>query len=114
MQRLLDGPQRVLALRRLHQDEAAWIKPQRAYAMSIQAAVTAKPISRNDEEKFANGGKTGEQRHHETEGGSERVLFGYNLMQSAAGKAALRQMPVDGGEAEGDRGSLPHSFHFRQ
>ena len=53
--------------------------------MAVQAAVTAKPISRDDEEERANGGKTGKQRHHKTKGGSEHVLFGHNLMQSATG-----------------------------
>ena len=85
MQRFLDGPQSVLALRRLHQDKTVWIKPERAQAMAVQAAVTAKPITRDDEEERANGGKTSKQRHHKTKGGSEHVLFGHNLMQSATG-----------------------------
>jgi hypothetical protein len=114
MQRFLDGPQRVLALRRLHQDETAWIKTQRIHAMAVQAAVTAKSVSRDDEEERATTRKTGKQRHHQTKGGRKSVLLGNDLMQSATGKAALGQMPVDGGEAEGDRGSLPNSFHFRQ
>jgi hypothetical protein len=114
MQRLLDRPQRVLALRRLHQDETAWIKTQRTYAVPVQATVTAKPISRHDEEERATTRKTGKQRHHKTKGGREGVLLGNDLMQSTARKAALGQMPVDGGKAKGDRGSLSHSFHFRQ
>ena len=85
MQRLLDGPQGVLAPRRLHQDETAWIKTQRAQAVAGEAAVTAKPVSRDDEEERANAGKTGKQRHHETKGGRKGVLFGHNLVQSAAG-----------------------------
>lgn len=114
MQRFLDGPQRVLALRRLHQDETAWIKTERAHAMTVEAAVTAKPVSRDDEEERAITRKPDEQRHHETKSGRKGVLLGNDLMQSAAGKAALGQMPVDSGKAEGDRESLSHSFHFRQ
>jgi len=90
MQRLLNGPQGVLALRRLHQDETAWIKTQRTHAMAIQAAVTAKPVSRDDEEERTTTRKTDKQRHHETKGGRKGVLLGNDLMQSATGKAALR------------------------
>jgi hypothetical protein len=50
-----------------------------------------------------NARKTGQQRHHKTEGGRQSVvLFGDDLMQRAAGKAALRQIAIDGGKAEGN------------
>ncbi len=113
MQSFLDRPQSVLALRRLHQDKAAWIKAQRAYAVAVQPAVTAMPVSRDDEEERTNGGKTGQQRHHKTKGGGD-ILVGHNFMQSAAGKTALRQIMVDGRKAEGDRRGLPNPFHLRQ
>ena len=114
MQRFLDRPQGVLAARRFHQDETVRIKSKRARAVAGQAAVPAKPISRDDEEKRVNARKTGQQRHHETKGRRQSVWFGDDLMQSAAGKAALRQIAIDGGKAEGNWGCLPDPFHFRQ
>jgi hypothetical protein len=115
MQRFLDGPQGVLAARRFHQDETVWIKPKRANAVAGQAAVTAKPISRDDEEERVNARKTSQQRHHKTKGGRQSVvLFGDDLMQRAAGKAALGQIAIDGGKAEGNWRCLPNPFHFRQ
>jgi hypothetical protein len=80
MQRFLDGPQGVLAARRFHQDETVWIKPKRAHTMAVQAAVTAKPVSRHDEEERVNARQTGQERHHETKGRRQSVLFGDDLM----------------------------------
>src|ERR1700722_16563460 len=108
MQRLLDGPQRVLAARRFHQDETVRVKPKRAHAVAVQAAVPAKPVSRHDEEKRVKARKTGQQRHHKTKGGRQSVWSGDDLMQRATGKAALRQIAIDGGEAEGNWGCLPN------
>ena len=114
MQRFLDGPQGVLAARRFHQDETVRIKPKCARAVAVQAAVAAKPISRDDEKERVNARKTGQQRHHKTKGGRQCVWFGDDLMQRAAGKAALRQIAIDGGKAEGNWRCLPNPFHFRQ
>ena len=45
--------------------------------------------------------EAGKERHDEAEGGGGGGLFGHDLMQRAAGEAALRQVPIDGGKAKG-------------
>src|ERR1700735_4521314 len=102
MQRFLDGPQGVLAARGFHHDETARIKPQRANAVAGQAAVTAKSISRGDEEERVHARQTSQQRHHKTKGCRQRVWFGDDLVQRTAGEAALRQITIYRGEAEGN------------
>ena len=49
VQRFLHRPQSVFAVRRLDQDQPVRIKPERAEAMPIRAAVIAQAISREDE-----------------------------------------------------------------
>ena len=48
------------------------------------------------------------------EGGGGGAWFGYDLMQRAAGQAALRQVTIDGGEAEGNGVGGSKPFHSRQ
>jgi hypothetical protein len=50
--RLLQSPQRFVAMRRLDQDHAARIEPERAKAMTMQPTVVGQPVDRQDEEKF--------------------------------------------------------------
>ena len=56
---------------------------------------------------------TAKQRHDEAEGGGGASIFGHDLMQGPAGKAALRQMAINGGKAEGEGFCFfgPKPFH---
>ena len=49
-QRLLHGPERLFAVRRLDQDQTGGIETESVEAMAMQPAVFAKPISRHDED----------------------------------------------------------------
>jgi hypothetical protein len=51
-QRLLDRPQRVVAVRGFHQDQAGRIETERAQTMTIRAAAMAQPVSRQNEDDF--------------------------------------------------------------
>jgi hypothetical protein len=50
--RLLQSPQRLVAMRRLDQDHAARIEPERAQPMTVQPAVMGQPIGRQDEDEL--------------------------------------------------------------
>ena len=43
----------------------------------------------------------GQERHDKAEGGGGAAVVGHDLMQGAAGEAALRQMAINGGKSEG-------------
>jgi hypothetical protein len=51
-QRLLDRPQGVVAVRGFDQDEALRIEPERGETMAVKAAMVAKAVSGEDEDKF--------------------------------------------------------------
>jgi hypothetical protein len=68
----------------------------------------------NTRVRMGRGRNAGKQRHEETEGRRGGALIGHDLVQRAAGEAALRQVTVDGGKAEGDRFCRPKPLHFGQ
>ena len=55
----------------------------------------------NTRVRMGRGRNAGKQGHQETEGRGSGARIGHDLMQRAAGEAALRQITVDGGKAEG-------------
>src|ERR1700734_2387901 len=102
MQSLRHGPEGFFPVRRLDQSDADRIEAEAVETMSAKAAMVALPIGRHDEEEGAARRQAAQPRHDETEGGRKRACrFRYDLMQGAAGEAALRQMGIDGGQAEG-------------
>jgi hypothetical protein len=72
-QRLLHGPQRFFAVRRLDQDQAGRIETEILQAVTVQAAmraaVLAQPKDRHHQEQWLRAWQAGENRRDETEGG---------------------------------------------
>ena len=102
MQSLRHGPEGVFAVRGFDQDDARRIKAEAVEAMAARAALFALPIGRDDEEEGAARRLARQHRHGETKGGrkgARRVR--HDLMQGAAGQAALRQMGIEREQAEG-------------
>jgi len=130
-QRLLQGPESVFAVRRLDQDEAGRIEPEGANAMTVKTAVFAPTIGRHDEDErrggrqsdcrrrgtpmtkfsplalFSRKRETGmrKERHDEAESGGSGALVGHDFMQGATGQTALRQVGIDGRQAERQGGA---------
>jgi hypothetical protein len=109
-QRLLDRPQRVVAVRGFHQDQAGRIETERAEAMAIRAAAMAQPVSRQDKDNFFSPltrpgwrrADAGENRRDEAEGGRRGAFrFRDDLMQGATVQATVRQVGIKGAEIEG-------------
>ncbi len=101
MQRLGNRPQSFFAVRRLDQDHAAGIEAQGVEAvsgnMSAKPAVWAQPITRHmgrhDDDERVRRRQAAQERHDEAEGGSDGALrLRHDLVQGAAGEAALRQV----------------------
>jgi hypothetical protein len=114
MQRLLQRPQGFSSLCCLDQDQAAWIEAEGVQAAAIGTAVMAQSIGRHDEEDRVSAHHASKQGHNEAEGGGGGAFIGHDLMQSATGKAALRQATIDGGKAKG-KGLYPRKpFHSGQ
>ncbi len=101
-QRLLQCPQGISPVRRFDQDQAAWIETQRTQAMPIKPAILTEPIARHDEKERTSPRHTGQQRDHEAEGGGGAAVIGHDLVQGAAGEAAVRQMAINRGKPEGE------------
>jgi len=113
-QRFLERPQGLVAMRRLDQDQTTWIEAERAQAMTIGAAEIAPPVRRQNEEERVRLRQAGKQRYDEAEGCRGRAGLGHEFMQTPAGKAALRQVMVDGGNAEWNGGCVPKRLNFWQ
>jgi hypothetical protein len=113
------------------QDQTARIEAESIAAMAMRTAIFAQSIGRHDEEELfpptraalararghaccGRGGNAGKQRQNEAEGGRGAAFFRHDLMQGAAGKAALRQVTIDGGKTEGEDLSGRKPFHFGQ
>jgi hypothetical protein len=72
--------------------------------VSAKAAMFALPIGRQNEDEGAAPRQARQYGHDETEGSREDIFrFGDDLMQGAAGQAALRQVGIESGQAEGER-----------
>ena len=69
--------------------------------MPVKPAVLTEPIARDDEEERSRPRYAGQQRHDKAEGGGGAAVVGHDLVQGAAGEAALRQMAINGGKPEG-------------
>ena len=52
MQRFLQRPQSLFAMRGPDQDQAAWIEAERTDAVAVRTAVIAQPVSRKNEDDF--------------------------------------------------------------
>jgi hypothetical protein len=83
-------------VRGFDQNEASRIETEGVEAMTVKPAVFAASIGRHDEEQRFNPRQMGKESGDETEGGGGRAFFGHDLMQSAAGQAAVWQVPIDG------------------
>jgi hypothetical protein len=68
----------------------------------------------NTRVRMGRGRNARQQRREETEGSGGGAFIGHNFMQRAARQAALRQVTVDGGKAEGDRSCRAKPLHFGQ
>lgn len=112
-QRFQQGPQSVMALRRLHQNDAAWIKPETGEAMSGQAAALTRSVTRHRDNGFFVGCRfwevavqAAQHRDDKAESGRECSLRCWDdLMECAAGQAAVRQVGIKCGQAERKAGS---------
>jgi len=99
-------------------------KPERIEPMAMRPAVIAQAVSREDEEERSRArvsgresgrkGDTSQQRRQESECRRRGACLRDDFMQRAAGKPALRQMAIDGGEAERNGGNGANPFQFRQ
>jgi len=105
-QRLLHGPERLRGVLGLDQNDAPWIETEAVEAMTVGAATGRKPAGRGDKQEPALR-HPAQQRCHKAEGGGH-VAFGFrhDLMQGSAGQAALRQVRIEGRQAEG-QGARP-------
>jgi hypothetical protein len=103
MQRLLQSPQSVFAMRGLDQDQTGWIETENVEAMTVKPAKFAHLIAWDDKEGRLGSSQAGKDCGHESEGGGCGARFGYDLMQAAASQAALREVGIKGGKAERDR-----------
>ncbi len=101
MQRLLQSPQGVFAMRRLDQDEAGRIETENVEAMTVKPAKFAHLIAWHDEDERLGLREAGKDCRHEAEGGRRGALFGHDLMQPAAGQTTLRKVGIEGGKTEG-------------
>jgi hypothetical protein len=111
MQRLRHGPQAFFAMRRFDQDQAGGIETEGGEAvagnMSGKPAMLAQPIGRNDEDERAARRQAGKNGHDEAEGGGDGAFrLGHDFMERAAGQAALGQVGIKRGKAEG-QGAAP-------
>jgi hypothetical protein len=102
MQRLLQSPQGIFAMHSLDQDQAGRIETENVEAMTVKPAKFAYLIAGHDEDERLGAGQADKDRRHEAEGGSRGALFGYNLMQAAAGQATLREVGIKGSKTEGE------------
>jgi len=100
-QRLFQGPERFFPVRRFDHEQAGRIETERAQTVPVKPAILTKPVARHDEDERPSPRYAGEQRGHEAEGGGRVAGVGHDLVQGAAGEAALRQMAVNGGKPEG-------------
>jgi hypothetical protein len=102
MQCLGHGPQGLLAVRRLDQDQARRIETEAADAMSGKTAVSTPCVVGHDHDDRIDPRQAGKNRHDETEGGGTRTFaLGHDFMQRACGQAAFRQAGIECGEPEG-------------
>jgi hypothetical protein len=70
--------------------------------MAVGAAKGGEAAGRGDEEERRAWTDPAQHRRHEAEGcGDVASGLRHDLMQSASGKAALRQVAIDGRQAEG-------------
>ena len=89
-------------MRGLDQDQAGRIETENVEAMTVKPAKFAYLVAGHDEDERLGSRQAGKDRRHEAEGGRRGALFGHNLMQTAAGQAALREVGIKGGKAEGE------------
>ncbi len=106
VQRFLDRPQGLFALRGFDQDQPAWIESKRVEAVTVKPAKNVAPlwavaISRCDPNQRAGFWQTTEHCRDEPESRCGRTLcFGHDFMQATAGQTTLRQMGIEGGKTE--------------
>ncbi len=102
MQRFLQSPQGVFAVRGLDEDQAGRIETENVEAMTVKPAKFAQLIAWHDEDERLGSPQARKDRCHEAEGGRRGALFGHNFMQAATGQAALREVGIKGGKAKGE------------
>ena len=102
-QRFLHGPQGLLVVARLDQDQPGRIEAELLQPMAMRPAVIGERAMRGDEHQWPCGWrKPREQRDEKTEcGGRVAMLLRRHLVQRIGCEAAMRQMPVECIEAEG-------------
>jgi hypothetical protein len=101
MQSFRHGPQRFFAMRRFDQSDARGIETEAIQAVSAQAAMLALPIGRQNEDEGAAPRQPRQNCRDETESSREDALgCGDDLVQGAAGQAALRQVGIESGQIE--------------
>jgi hypothetical protein len=98
-------------MRRLDHDQTARIEAKGAQAVAMWTAIVTEPIGWDDEEERVSPRQAGKKSRDEAEGRRGRTVVGHDLMQSAASKAAQRQVTIDGGETEREGLCGPKPFH---
>jgi hypothetical protein len=111
-QRLLDGPESLPLVPRLHQDYAGRVEPERIESVPVRTAVVGQRPARGNEQDRPALRHASEKGHDETKGrsripGRRRHDFMHRLQR----QTTLGQIPVEGGQAEGkDTPLRPQAF----
>src|SRR5262249_60257841 len=106
VERFFHGPERLRGVLGLDQNHAGGIKPEAIEAMTVDASERREAARRGDKKERTRT-YAAQYRRHEAEG-RRHVIAGlrHDLMQSAAGKAPLRQAGIDGRQAKGQGARL--------
>jgi hypothetical protein len=106
-QRLFHRPERLRGVGGRDQNHAGGIKAKAVEAMTIRTAKRGEAAGRSDEEEWRAGANPAQRRRYETEGcGDVPSRLRDDFVQGASGKAALRQVAIDGRQAEGQGACL--------
>jgi hypothetical protein len=102
-QGLRHGPERFLAVRRLDDNQPAWIETEAIEPVSMQTAMFALPVIRCDKDNRMGLRQTGKAGHQEAESSRQFGLRpGNDLVQRGSGEATLRQAGIERGKSEGE------------
>jgi hypothetical protein len=95
------------------QDQAGWIEAERVEAVTVRAAAVGEAPSRGNEQHRPRWRHAAKQGDHEPEGGRQVACrLGHHLVQRPEGKAAQRQVRIEGGQPE--REGTPVGAHALQ
>ena len=99
---LFHRPERLRGVGGRDQNHAGGIKTKTVEAMAIRTAKRGEAAGRGDEKERGAWTDPAQRRRREAEGcGDVASRLRHNLVQGAVGKTALRQVAIDGRQAEG-------------